>query len=272
MQPLMWHQRGHMVGWCPLHQSWLQVSGGCQSEQDGGLASILAGVDLHTRALCCSKERGCSKHIRIPKPCVPSCSRHLGLPRTLTPEILACASVHCVVRTGSGTGSQQTRKLCQRRQGGNRSGCHHEPAWEEKTLPWAEQPHSPAIAPLHIRQNLFSRLKRSSLEKEEDLGPGCVLQRASPSLRKEQQQVFRRPDKGDGIPWGAPEYTEGGLGLPGLALTQEITGHPELRPHGGSWPKPSATSPGRGLARGSRARHSREMYLHVEQVELHRIS
>lgn len=197
-----------MVGWCPLHHSWLQVPGGCQREQDGGLASILAGVDLHAWALCCSKERGCSRDICIPKPCVPSCSRHPGLPTTLTPEILACASVHCVVQTGSGTGSQQTRKLCQRRQGENHSGCHHEPAREEKTLSWAAQPCSPAIAPLHIKQNLFSRLKRSSLKKEEDLGPVCVLQGASPSLRKEWQQVFRRPNKGDGIPWGVLQYTE----------------------------------------------------------------
>lgn len=110
----------------------------------------------------------------------PAASRQdQGLPRTLTPESLACASARCTAQTGSGTGGQQTHRLCQRRQGGNRSGCHHEPVWESKTPLWAGQPRSPVTALLHIKHNIFYRLKRSGSEKQEYVGPGCSPQASS---------------------------------------------------------------------------------------------
>lgn len=46
---------------------------------------------------------------------------------SLTQGSQPCASAHCEVQTGSGIGSLQTHRPCQRRQGGSRSGCHLAP-------------------------------------------------------------------------------------------------------------------------------------------------
>lgn len=43
---------------------------------------------------------------------------------SLTQGSQPCASVHCEVQTGSGIGSLQIHRPCQRRQGGSHSGCH----------------------------------------------------------------------------------------------------------------------------------------------------
>lgn len=168
-----------MLGWGPPpHQSWMHVPGGCQREQDGGLAPLAACMDLHAWSLCCREEKGHTRGNCTPgalragtvlgaaKLLEPPRDKLRGVPGTLTPESPACASARCVARTGSGTGSRQTRRLCQRRQGGNRSGCRREPEWEKKTPLWAGQPHSPATAPLDTEWDLFSRLKRSGPEKE----------------------------------------------------------------------------------------------------------
>lgn len=46
------------AGVSPPHQSWMHVPGGCQREQDGGLARLAACMDLHAWALCCREEKG----------------------------------------------------------------------------------------------------------------------------------------------------------------------------------------------------------------------
>lgn len=122
-------------------------------EQDGGLAPLTAGVDPYICTLRCGEQRGCtSKSPQRPtRQCGAGCCKAAPvasrqaqvLPRTLTPESPACASVHCMAQTGSGTGGQQIHRLCQRRRGGNRSGCRHEPVGESKTPLWARQPRRP---------------------------------------------------------------------------------------------------------------------------------
>lgn len=175
------------------------MSWGCQRDRmDGGSGTPCSQHGLPCLALCCGKEKSCSRTICVTKPCVlaqcwglPSCPRRLGLSRTLTPESPACAFARCAAQTGSGTGSRQTRRLCQRKQGGNRSGCRREPVWEEKTSLWAGQQGSPFTVLLHIKYVLFPRLKRSSPEKEEDLGRSCPLWGPPPRLGEEQQQDFK---------------------------------------------------------------------------------
>lgn len=45
----------------------------------------------------------------------------------LTLKIQTCVWTRCGHQTESDTGNQQTRRLCQMRRGGIRSGCHHGP-------------------------------------------------------------------------------------------------------------------------------------------------
>ena len=83
MQPVVRHQGRLHDGLGSPPSELAACPWGCQREQDAGLAPLAAGVDVHTWALCCREERGCTRGNRTPG--TPRAGAVLGTAKLLEP-------------------------------------------------------------------------------------------------------------------------------------------------------------------------------------------